>query len=86
MTIDTGKIGIAAAKAMDYIEKIDDVEEYTLDDVGVIVALNKSSPTENEPDRVETIFYYACTDERVYVKEGLLAFASDLSSRNLEES
>jgi hypothetical protein len=79
--METDKVGQMAAKAMDYIDDlprhVEDAEEFKLSEVMVIVCFDKPDPTKDNSDRMSTLTAVLCTDERVYVKEGILRFAID---------
>jgi hypothetical protein len=77
--MDTGKVGIAAAKAMDRIDKLREAgeltEEHELAEVLVIAAFNVPEPLPIEEDRMETLVFVDGTTQLIYVQEGLLNFA-----------
>lgn len=77
--MDTSKVGIAAAKAMERIDKLVSTQELTDEDelaeVLVVVAFHKPSPEEDYEDRVETMIFVDGTTQVPYVQDGLLAYA-----------
>lgn len=79
MSIDTSKVGIAAAKAMERIEKMaergDITEEDVLAEVLVVVAFNKPAPVEYEEDRIESLIFVDGTTMVPYIQDGLLRYA-----------
>lgn len=77
--LDTQKIGIAAAKAMEYLDdlenRVEDVEGFEISEVMVVVMLDRVMPTRNNPGAEENLTYVGCTDERVWAKLGILEMA-----------
>jgi hypothetical protein len=79
--IDRTKVGIAMANVMDRLEKFEELDEISKEseiaEVLVIVVMNRPSPTELEPDRVESQIFLDGTTQLVYTQLGILEFAKD---------
>lgn len=79
--IDRGQVGLAVANVMDRLERFEDAGEISEDSeishVLVIVTMNRPSPTELEPDRIETQIFLDGTTSIVYEQMGILEFAKE---------
>jgi len=76
--IDTSKIGRQAARAMDYIEGLkhkEDMDFFEISEVMIVVMIDRLQPSEDNPDRTETITYVGCSNEALWAKLGILSMA-----------